>query len=237
MSTNREGATRNEIGLLGERLVADRIRALGLAATPMPPRSPYDLNVEGVRVEVKTASTPYKTAKYPSRTFAAFGTQKTRSNGRSTPRHKDYAADSDFMVCLWTGAEGIPTRCWVIPSGLVPPGLQIRIDADRKRSSKWDVYEDRFDLIASFEPATKSITPHVIPVTEEHRAKMSAGGRRGAAQTHQLRRQASEAAIRDALVKLRALGIDAPTNRQLAKAAGLSRETVIRYRRKAATLV
>lgn len=87
-STHRATQT----GRLGERLSAEHLQALGMTVEPMPQGAPYDLLVNGWRVDVKTSSVPTN-GRY------RYHLAEERPSFHGQYRYaKDYDADTDFLL-------------------------------------------------------------------------------------------------------------------------------------------
>lgn len=116
-----------EVGLTGESLVAAKLQALGVHAVLMGDKSPYDIDAEGVRVEVKTASC-YRKAHRSDGIIATFHTGKDRYSLYGHVYAKDYKADCDFMVFVWLGDHRFPQMTWIRPASRVCRGTNITLN-------------------------------------------------------------------------------------------------------------
>ncbi|WP_152550682.1 hypothetical protein [Deinococcus sp. RL] len=101
----------NTTGVLGERLAAEHLAELGMAVHPMPPGSPYDLLVNGWRVDVKTSATPRKGGGRRYR----YVLPEVRPSLYGQRRYaKDYEADADYLL-LVVLRDGQLSTAYVVP--------------------------------------------------------------------------------------------------------------------------
>lgn len=110
---------RNNLGRLGEQLVADALTQQGMTVQTMPEGHPYDLMADGRRLEVKTSASSEE------------GRYRFRLNTRRSSNHahyryeKDFQQDSDFLVLVMV-QEGCLEHLYYIPTAHCPPNLLVQ---------------------------------------------------------------------------------------------------------------
>lgn len=113
---------RNNLGKLGEQLVAHVLTQHGFTVQRMPEGHPYDLQTEAWRLEVKTSATAVK------------GSYRFRLNTRRSSNHaqyryaKDFQRDSDFLL-LAIVRETALEHLYCIPTVFWTPNLRVQPDS------------------------------------------------------------------------------------------------------------
>ncbi|MVN85315.1 hypothetical protein GO986_00830 [Deinococcus sp. HMF7620] len=101
----------NSTGTLGERLVAEHLVTLGLTVHVMPPGSPYDLLVNGWRVDVKTSAT----SRHGEGRHFRYVLPEVRPSFHGQHLYaKDYAADANFLLLVVLQNERL-SAAYVVP--------------------------------------------------------------------------------------------------------------------------
>ncbi len=131
------------VGEEGEVLVLHHLRALGIPARRMPAGTPFNIDVAGVRIEVKTAAQVGEDRSTGAQ-FLEFDTGQIRPSLYGHRYRKNYQRDCDFLVATWLKE---PPEFWVIPSGEIPTCL--KIVPRPSRPGKYLALKGRFDLIVA----------------------------------------------------------------------------------------
>lgn len=121
-------------GRFGERVVLERAQALGLAVEWRGhATAPYDLRIEGRRVDVKAASR----GRNGGWRFRLGG---VRSSFHSRYRYrKDYAADCEVVALVCLQGEDEPVAVYLLESGTVPSNVQIY------EGGEWEAHREAWE--------------------------------------------------------------------------------------------
>lgn len=122
-------AAHNQLGYRGERLVAERLAAIGeVGASPRA-----DVRVGNVDIEVKTASPSMINRRRRGYQFCL------RRDGRRGVR-------AEYVVCVCCGASSL--AFFVIPAAVVGQRKKINVPVDlTEYTGPWAEFLDRWDLI------------------------------------------------------------------------------------------
>lgn len=128
------GMTSNQIiGDIGERLTLNRLRNLGRAKRQTV-RHCGDIEVDNIRVEVKTAKPSKVNAVYKGWQFCL--------------RRQDHTdiSHSQFVILLCLNDDNEPVHVFVIPVDVLRQDRR-KISVIEGKSTKWHSWKGRFDLI------------------------------------------------------------------------------------------
>lgn len=123
-----------KVGEEAERVAHAKLQSLGFDCQLMPCHHPYDLLVNGKRVDVKIAKSKWSGGDRYKGTYWHFSTRKNVKD------------DADFFYCM---ADG---KTWIIPSKELPNSHSIFIPAGDqvrswKKSDRWNKYLNNFALL------------------------------------------------------------------------------------------
>ena len=127
------------LGESAEKLAHNKFVSLGMNSALMPYGHPFDILVNGKKVDVKASQSKFCGNKKYSATYWHFAIRK------------DQKDTCDIFCCM---ADG---KIWIIPSKDLGKVNSIYIptgDSDRqwKKSGRWNKYINRFDLLAVNRP-------------------------------------------------------------------------------------
>lgn len=113
---------RNDLGKLGERLLMAELARQGHHVQPMPEGHPFDLRVNGLRLEVKTSATHQEGA-------YRFRLNESRSSNHAQYRYgKDYQRDADVLALVIVEA-GQLQHLYLLPVNLWKSSIRVRPDS------------------------------------------------------------------------------------------------------------
>jgi len=123
---------------LGEQLVAQAFTALGHSVEVMPYGSPFDLRVDGQRVDVKTSASPKQDGRY------AFRLKPVHASGGYS-YSKNYLQDTDFLVLACLQDDAL-LHVYVVPVARWKPDLTVRPGSPFDSLGE---YRDAWELLAA----------------------------------------------------------------------------------------
>ncbi|MFC3833949.1 MULTISPECIES: hypothetical protein [Deinococcus] len=111
------------LGREGEQLVTQLAQSMGFTADrPAEWLSPFDVRINGHRVEVKTGRDTEDPGVFK------FSTSATRKGRFTNPtQRKNYAKDADFMAFVCKSVHGQPTRVFIMTPVEMAPNMRIDV--------------------------------------------------------------------------------------------------------------